>query len=69
MRAELRATAITADVHVAASDDAIQVELEHADGHALTIVLPYVKRRRNRIDYAPIRATAGRHRIWPSPDR
>jgi len=69
MQAELSATAITADVRVAARNDAIQVELEHADGHALTVVLPYVKRHRNRIDYAPIRATAGQHRIWPPPDR
>jgi hypothetical protein len=67
----IRAGAVVADVRLRTSsmDDAIQVDLEHAEGHALTVVLPYAKKRRNKIDYAPIQAHAGRHRIWPARER
>jgi hypothetical protein len=65
-RAHIRAGAVVADVRLRAPDttDAIQADLEHAEGHALTVVLPYAKKRRNKIDYAPIQAHAGHHRIW-----
>ena len=70
-RDTIRAGAVVSDVRLRApaSGDAIQADLEHAEGHALTIVLPYAKKRRNKIDYAPIQAHAGHHRIWPAPDR
>lgn len=69
-RDSIRAGAIVADIRLPdQSSDAIRVDLEHAEGHALTVVLPYAKRRRNKIDYAPIQAHAGHHRIWPAPDR
>jgi len=62
----IRAGAIVADVRVAElGGDAIQVDLEHADGHALTVLLPYTKKRlRKGVDYGPMRAQAGRRRIW-----
>lgn len=69
-RHQIRATALTADVRIAQHDtDAIQADLEHADGHALTIVLPYTRKRRGRIDYGQINASAGPRHIWPPPDR
>jgi hypothetical protein len=69
-RAAIRASAVCADVQIkTAATDAIQVDLEHADGIALTIVLPYTKRRRNKIDYGQLRASTGEHRIWSPPNR
>jgi hypothetical protein len=70
-RADIRACATTADVSLRGPQrgDAIQVDLEHLDGHALTVVLPYVKKRRRDINYGPIQAHAGPHRVWEPPDR
>ena len=69
-RAAIRASAVCADVQIkTAGTDAIQVELEHADGIALIIVLPYTKRRRNKIDYGQLGASTGEHRIWSPPNR
>ena len=70
-RDAIRAGAIASDVRVGApvAGDAIQVDLEHAEGHALTVLLPYAKKRRGKIDYGTITAHAGDHRIWPAPDR
>lgn len=65
-RADIRAGAIVADVRSAElGGDAIQVDLEHAEGHALTVLLPYTKKRlRKTVDYGQMRAQAGRRRIW-----
>lgn len=70
-RADFRACATTADVSLRAPQrgDAIQVDLEHLDGHALTVVLPYVKKRRRDVNYGTIQAHAGTHRIWQPLDR
>ena len=46
-RASLRATATVSDVRLSSSD-AIRVELEHRDGHAMAVVLPYTKKRLRR---------------------
>lgn len=65
-RDNIRAGAVVADVRLPElGSDAIQVELEHVEGQALTVLLPYTKKRLRRgIDYGPIRAQAGTPRIW-----
>jgi hypothetical protein len=70
-RGAIRAGAVASDVRLQSpvAGDAIQVDLEHAEGHALTVLLPYTKKRLGRIDYGTITAHAGEHRIWPTPDR
>jgi len=60
----LRATALVADVR-AGESDAVRVVLEHRDGHAVCVLLPYRKQRLRRgIDYGDLRASPGPHRIW-----
>lgn len=70
-RDAIRAGAVACDVRVRApaAGDAIQVDLEHAEGHALTVLLPYMTKWRGKIDYGTIAAHAGEHRIWPAPGR
>ncbi|KAA0233482.1 MAG: hypothetical protein EDR02_13440 [Actinobacteria bacterium] len=70
-RNHLRACATAADVMLTSPQrgEAVQVDLEHRDGHALTVVLPYAKNRRRDINYGPIQAHAGPHRIWETPER
>lgn len=62
----IRAGAIAADIRLPdEGGDAIRVELEHADGHALTVLLPYTKKKLRRgVDYGELRAQAGSRRIW-----
>lgn len=66
-RKHIRAGAIVADVRVPElGSDAIRVELEHADGHALTVLLPYTRKHLERaVDYGHLQAQAGDRRIWP----
>lgn len=65
-RDDIRAGAIVSDVRlVEAGGDAIQVDLEHVEGHALTVLLPYAKKRlRKAVRYGPMRAETGHRRIW-----
>jgi hypothetical protein len=63
---ELRAAALVADVRVDSSD-AIRVEMEHRDGHAMTVLMPYKKKRLGRgIEYASLQAGAATRQVWPS---
>jgi hypothetical protein len=60
----IRAAAIVVDVRLPElGSDAIEVSLEHVEGQALRVQLPYSKRRRN-ISYGPVRASADSRRIW-----
>jgi hypothetical protein len=60
----IRAAAVIADVRLPdLGSDAIEVSLEHVEGQALRVQLPYTKRRKN-ISYGPVRASAGSRRIW-----
>lgn len=60
----LRAAAIVADFRMAESD-AIRVELEHRDGHALVVIMPYrTDPQRQSIEYLELRAGSGSQRIW-----
>lgn len=64
-RDQLRAAAVVADVRLPDGSDAVQVELEHTEGPALTIQLPYSKKRFGRgIDYGQLRAAAGTRHVW-----
>lgn len=64
-RHELHAAAIVADV-TTPDGDAIRVDLEHLEGHAITILLPYSRKRfRKNVDYGPLRAQTGHKQIWP----
>jgi hypothetical protein len=61
---EIRAAAITADVRLPDHDgSAIEVALEHAEGQALRVLLPYA-RNRDGITFGSIRASVGSRRIW-----
>jgi hypothetical protein len=63
-RAGLRVCAIVANV--ATSDgDAVQVDLEHVEGHALRILLSYgAGQAPGGIEYGPMSATLGPRRVW-----
>jgi hypothetical protein len=64
-RDQLRAAAVIADVRLTDGGDAIRVELEHTEGPALTILLPYSKKRFGRgIDYGQLQAAAGTRHVW-----
>lgn len=64
-RDQLRAAAVIADVRLPDGADAIRVELEHTEGPALTVLLPYSKKRFGRgVDYGQLRAAAGTRHVW-----
>jgi hypothetical protein len=61
---DIRAAALVADVRVGESD-AARVELEHRDGQAICVLLPYKRRRLRRgVDYGELGAAPGQPRIW-----
>lgn len=64
----LRAAAFVAAVSVDGSD-AIRVALEHREGAAIAVLLPYAKPRwgRGGIRYGELTAAPGEARIWPRP--
>lgn len=63
-RGELRAVGICSDVR-ATDSDAIKVELEHSEGAALAVLLPYSKKRFGRgIEYSALQAGAATHWVW-----
>ncbi|MEU8895751.1 hypothetical protein [Nocardia sp. NPDC048505] len=71
---ELRAAAVVTDVRVSATGaDAIEITLEHVEGHPMRIVTPYVLRPGTSldIDMDATSAHTSTARIWahPSPGR
>jgi len=63
-RGKFRAIAVCFDVRLPDSD-AIRVELEHQDGHAMAVMLPYKKKRLVRgFDYQDLRAAMTDKTIW-----
>ena len=63
-RAELRAVAICSDVLLQDSS-AVSVELEHRDGQAMAVLLPYKKKRLGRgIDYSQLRGGRADQHVW-----
>jgi hypothetical protein len=65
-REELRATAIVADARIREqSCDTVRVTLEHREGQAMNVLLPYRKRRfRAGIEYYPIETVPADTYIW-----
>jgi hypothetical protein len=63
---EIRAAAFVADVKLPDEPtDAIRVELEHREGIALAVLVPYVAHTMGGgITYQPLRAVSGQRRIW-----
>ena len=61
-----RGAAVVADVRLRGEEtDAIQVEVEHRDGVALKVFLPYRKKRfGGGLETGPMRAEGGERRIW-----
>jgi len=66
--AENRAAAVVADVRLRGeATDAIQVELEHREGIALKVFLPYRRKRLGgQLETGQMGAVPGEPRIWPS---
>jgi len=63
-RETLRAVAIVSDVRLTESD-AVRVELEHREGHALAVYLPYKKKRMRRgVEFADMTAGPGEPQVW-----
>jgi hypothetical protein len=64
---ENRAAAVVADVRLRdEGTDAIQVEVEHHEGIALKLFLPYRKKRfGGKLETGEMRGEAGERRIWP----
>ena len=63
-RAELRAVGICSDVR-AADSDAIRVDLEHSEGAAIAVLMPYAKKRFGRgIEYSALQAGVATKKVW-----
>lgn len=62
-----RAAAVVADVRLKGeATDALQVEVEHREGIALKVFLPYRKKRfGGKLETGEMRAEAGERRTWP----
>jgi hypothetical protein len=66
-QAELRAVAFVADVRTADSD-AVRVELEHREGQAISVLLPYRKKHLGRgVEYSDLRAGTSNPKVWTGP--
>jgi hypothetical protein len=65
-RQTLRATAVVSDVRIAApAGGAIRVEIEHRDGAAIAMLLPYSKKPFGRgVTYGDLQAMPGEPKIW-----
>ncbi len=63
-RDSLRAVALVSDVALADSDG-VRVQLEHLEGQAITVVLPYTKRRFGRgIHFGELSGSSGESFVW-----
>jgi hypothetical protein len=63
-RDSLRAVALVADVRLPDSD-AVRVELEHRDGQAIAVFLPYRKKRlRSGVNLGELRAGPATPQVW-----
>jgi hypothetical protein len=63
-RAGFRAVALCSDVRLTDSDS-VRVELEHRDGHAMAVLMPYKKKRFGRaVEYGELRAATADKQVW-----
>ena len=68
-RAGMRAGAVVAAVHLESiQSDAVRVDIEHREGAALTLVLPYSRKklRKKKIDWGDMQSMVVNPRIWGS---
>jgi hypothetical protein len=66
-RSDYRCVALATDVHIAdAGTDAIRVEMEHAEGVAIMVLLPYERKRRRGVDYGELSAEPGAFHVFAS---
>jgi len=65
-RAGLRVGAVVAAVHLDSIDsDAVRVDIEHREGAALTIVIPYTRKRlRKKVEFGDMQSMVVDPRIW-----
>jgi hypothetical protein len=63
-RDELRAVGICSNVR-ATDSEAIKVDLEHSEGTALAVLLPYTQKRFGRgIEYSALQAEVATNQVW-----
>jgi hypothetical protein len=63
-RDELRAVGICSDVR-GTDSDAIRVDLEHSEGAAMAVLLPYGRKRFGRgIEYSALQAGVATNQVW-----
>ena len=65
-RDTLRAGAVVAAVHLESIDsDAVRVDIEHRDGAALIVVLPYTRKKlRKKVEWGDMQSMVVEPRIW-----
>jgi hypothetical protein len=64
-RDEIDALACVSDVRLEDGSDAVLVDLEHREGHSLSIVTPYRRRRlRRSVETDQMSVSTGTARIW-----
>ncbi len=68
LASSVRATALTLNTRLAKErSDAIEVRLEHHDGIALLILLPYKRPKfGGRTEFGELRTFRGAHEVWPA---
>lgn len=68
--AELRGVAVVSEVRTKNPDrDAIRVEVEHREGVAMAVLLPYRVQRKligREVAYGDLQASPAERRIWPA---
>jgi hypothetical protein len=65
-RATLRVGAVVAAMHLESIDsDAVRVDIEHREGVALTLVLPYTRKKlRKKVEWGDTQSMLVEPRIW-----
>jgi len=63
-RGHIRAAAVISDVRTAEATEAIRIDLEHAEGLALAVLLPYARQKDGKLHYGEIRAGKAQRQIW-----
>ena len=64
-REGILAVALVADVSLAGGGDGVRMQLEHRDGAAIEIVVPYrIRRLGRRVTFEEMSVSAGEGRIW-----